>query len=153
MANPAFENFIDQIRQSCEAKAHYINGIGTRDLPDRVIDDSPFLINNKWMLFKRIKGIIDIGNYDLDRQELNEELFNIYTQGGSQGKLLAASVQIQFLQALERALIHRRMTPPRALQHLRVRYMSHASDNGIFQDLLNQINAFDPSTTQTTSPP
>ena len=145
MLHPAFERFIKDLQTYCTAKDAAIRF--------SVLDFPTDQLKKRWMLFKRIKGIIDIGNYDLDRQELNEDLFNIYTRGGKQGTLISDSVQMQFLQALERALIHRRLTPARALVHTSVRYQSHAHQNGIFQDLLNQVKKLEEQSTNTTPSP
>ena len=145
MLHPAFERFIKDLQTYCKAKDAFIRFLVLYSPSDQ--------LKKRWMLFKRIKGIIDIGNYDLDRQELNEDLFNIYTRGGKQGTLISDSVQMQFLQALERALIHRRLTPARALVHASVRYRAHAHQNGIFQDLLNQVKKLEEQSTNTTPAP
>ena len=150
MLHPAFERFIKDLQTYCIAKHNYVD---ERTIFSNVYDNPRAILKKRWMLFKRVKGIIDIGNYDLDRQELNEDLFNIYTRGGKQGTLISDSVQMQFLQALERALIHRRLTPARALVHASVRYRAHAHQNGIFQDLLNQVKKLEEQSTSTTPAP
>lgn len=115
----------------------------------------------RWMLYRTlIKGIIEYGSGVLDRTDLNEALIELYTSGGKQGELISETYQLQFLQAAERALIHRKMTPPRALAHLVVRYKAHADENGgIFAYLKNQIDELEQSlsggvtTTTTTAAP
>ena len=109
----------------------------------------------RWMLYRTlIKGIIEYGSGVLDRNDLNTALLVLYTEGGKQGELVSAAYQMQFLQAAERALIHRKLTPPRALAHLLVRYKSHADEvGGIFAYLRNQIDELEQTIGYTTNTP
>lgn len=109
----------------------------------------------RWMLYRTlIKGIIEYGSGVLDRNDLNTALLALYTEGGKQGELVSEAYQMQFLQAAERALIHRKLTPPRALAHLLVRYKSHADEaGGIFAYLRNQIDELEQTIGYTTNTP
>lgn len=109
----------------------------------------------RWMLYRTlIKGIIEYGSGVLDRNDLNTALLALYMGGGKQGELVSEAYQMQFLQAAERALIHRKLTPPRALAHLLVRYKSHADEvGGIFAYLRNQIDELEQTIGNTKNTP
>lgn len=109
----------------------------------------------RWMLYRTlIKGIIEYGSGVLDRNDLNTALLALYMRGGKQGELVSEAYQMQFLQAAERALIHRKLTPPRALAHLLVRYKSHADEvGGIFAYLRNQIDELEQTIGNTKNTP
>ena len=109
----------------------------------------------RWMLYRALmKGVIEYDGGVLDRKDLNEALLKLYSEGGTQGELISNSYQLQLLQAIERALIHRKMTPPRAIAHFLVRCRAHGNDQGsIFAHLKNQIDELEQIIGGTTTTP
>jgi len=103
------------------------------------------LLNGEWMTFGyRTKGSQYRKAGVFSREDLVQELLSQYTSGGSQGKVLAANIQMSLLAGVERALFHRNLTPARALAHTAARHSGvGTADASIFDAVKDKISSLE----------
>lgn len=95
---------------------------------------------HKWLNFSLyIKTSWKIKRTPFKRDDINQELTQIYTSGGQQRKVFANDLQMQFLGQLERAVFSAAMTPTRALGHVLARQLGQQKNEGVFVEFREDV--------------